>query len=347
MGADFCSNDYLSFATDPLLQRKIYARLDHVSSGATGSRLLRGHHDTSVKLERALAQFSDREEALFFTSGYQANMALLSAVLTPETSVFSDELNHASIIDGIRLSGCEKFIFKHNDLENLEALLSRSASKNKIVVVESLYSMKGDFSPLNEIATLCLENNAQLIVDEMHATGLYGAGMIQRHSLQNKTLATVHGAGKALGVSGAWVACDAVMKEYLVNFSRPFIYSTAPSPLLTEAVRVAVEHCQEVGAERAQVCLDKARDFVKQLKVFLVDDIISGEGPIVFINLKNSQVALEWSHALELRGFDVRAIREPTVPEQQAGLRIIIHANHASSDIKALVSAIRQMVIEC
>jgi 8-amino-7-oxononanoate synthase len=137
------------------------------------------------------------------------------------------------------------------------------------------------------------------------------------------------------------------MKDYMINFSRPFIYSTAPSPLLTVAVKTAVEHWSEVGEERAEVCLEKSREFVKELKKFLVDDMISGDGPIVFLNLKNSQVAMAWSESLQQRGFDVRAIRYPTVPEDQAGLRISIHASHAVADIKALVSAIRQMVIEC
>jgi len=347
-GADFCSNDYLSFASDPVLQKKIQTGLALASSGSTGSRLLRGHHDSNVALESSLAKFSDREESLFFPSGYQANLGLLTAVLNSQSLVFSDQLNHASIIDGIKLSGAAKKIFPHNDMAALEKLLQDNAKvAHKVVVVESLFSMKGDFAPLVEISDICLRHGAELIVDEMHATGLYGAGLSQRNNLQNKVLASVHGAGKALGVSGAWIACDAVMKDFLINFSRPFIYSTAPSPLVTTAVKIAIEHWNEVGEERALRCLEKAREFVKQIKTFLVDDMISGDGPIVYLNLKNSHVAMEWSSALQMHGFDVRAIRYPTVPEDDAGLRISIHASHASSDIKALTSAIRQMVIEC
>jgi len=347
-GADFCSNDYLSFATDAVLQKQIHSDLSGVASGSTGSRLLRGHHEDVVELERTLARFSDRETAVYFPSGYQANLALLSAVLGKNAVAFSDQRNHASIVDGIKLSGATKHIFAHNDVGALEKLLDENKSvANKYVVVESLYSMNGDFAPLKEISELCLKHDARLIVDEAHATGLYGAGLSQRHDLHTKTLATMHSAGKALGAAGAWLACDTMMKDYLINFSRPFIYSTAPSPLVMRALRSAITHWENVGAERAQLCLDKAREFVKQLKVFLIDDMISGEGPIIYLTLKNSLVALEWANTLQARGFDIRAIRYPTVPEEEAGIRISIHASHGPSDIKALVGAIRNMVIEC
>ncbi len=347
-GVDFCSNDYLSFASDPILQKRILKALTHVSLGSTGSRLLRGHHDTAVNLERLLAQWSGREEALFFSSGYQANLALLSAVLGKDSIVYSDELNHASLIDGIRLSGCQKRIFKHNDVADLEALILKDSSKaHKVLVVESLYSMRGDQAPLEELLKICTQHNVQMIVDELHATGVYGAGHTQRLGIQSQMLATVHGAGKALGVSGAWIACDSVTKDFLINFSRPFIYSTAPSPLLTEAVRGAVEYWQEIGEDRAEFCLEKSKDFKKMVKAFMRDEAVLGDGPITFLQLNESLLALNWSHALQMRGFDVRAIRYPTVPENLAGLRIIVHANQADADIKSLTSAIRQLVTEC
>lgn len=347
-GADFCSNDYLGFARDAILQKKIHESLAGIESGSTGSRLLRGHSELSARLERRLAQFSEREEALFFPSGYQANLGVFSSLLTKDSLVFSDEYNHASIIDGIKLSGAEKKIFKHNSVEHLQFLLKENEKAGeKFIVIESLYSMRGDMAPLKTIVDLSLQYGAQLIIDETHATGVYGAGLSQRQDLHRHALVTVHSAGKAMGVSGAWVACDALIKEFMINFSRPFIYSTAPSPLVLQSILTSLEHWDIFGPVRSLECIDKAKDFVKQLKVFLVDDMILGDGPIVFLELKSNQVALSWANTLQSQGFDVRAIRYPTVPEHQAGLRISIHATHGPADLRSLVTAIRQLVTEC
>lgn len=349
MGVDFCSNDYLSFVADPILQKNIYENLKSVPSGSTSSRLIRGHQPWIVNLEDKLAVWSSREAALFFPSGYQANLAAMTTLLGEETIVFSDEHNHASLVDGIRLSKSQKEIFAHNSLPSLEAQfrLHEGSEKTKIVVVESLYSMQGDQSPLKDLAALCQRYNAQLVVDEAHATGVYGAGLVQRQNLQSQVLMTIHCAGKSLGVSGAWLACDAILKEYFVNFCRPFIYSTAPSPLIASAVMTSLEYWEGVGADRADVCLEKANHLKEQLSVFLASDVLKGEGPILFINLRENLEALSWAQYMQSYGFDVRAIRYPTVPENQAGLRISMHASQSPEDIKAFVRAIKQRVLEC
>ncbi len=346
-GIDFCSNDYLSFVTDPILQKSIYQNLLSVPSGSTSSRLIRGQHSHLTDLETKLAQWSSREAAVFFSSGYQANLAAMTALLDEESLVLSDESNHASIVDGIRLSKCEKVIFKHNDLADLEQKLTVKTKKNKIVVIESLYSMRGDRAPLKQISELCQKSNALLVVDEAHATGLFGAGLVQLQDLQSQVLLTIHCAGKSLGVGGAWIACDALTKEYLVNFSRPLIYSTAPSPLLASALLSSLEYWDNVGAERAQLCLQKAQDFKQRLQQFVNAESLSGDGPILYFQLGESLEALHWAQYLQSSGYDVRAIRSPTVPQGQAGLRISLHAAQAPDDIKGLIRALRDRVLAC
>lgn len=347
-GVDFCSNDYLGFSTDIILKKNILNAIKEVESGSTGSRLLRGNTSWICKLEEELAVFSGAEESLFFPSGYQANLGLLSALLDKNAVVFSDEFNHASIIDGIRLSGAEKKIFSHNSVEDLATHLQSVPLKTrKVVVIESIYSMKGDHAPLKEIFELCLQHRAELIVDETHATGIYKAGLAQRLGIQGQLLATVHSGGKALGVGGAWIATSAMVKDYIINFSRPFIYSTAPSPLLSEALRMSIQHWTAVGEERAFTAKEKARDFHKDLEKFMSEESLSGEGLIQYLNVGQSALAIEWSERLREQSFDVRAIRYPTVPEGQAGLRISIHADHSPADLKSLVSSLRRLVLEC
>lgn len=346
-GVDLCSNDYLGFATDPALKKNIITAIEDVNAGSTGSRLLRGNSSWICKLEEELAVWSGTEEALFFPSGYQANLGLLSAVLDKNATVFSDERNHASIIDGIRLSGASKHIFSHNSVRDLEAKLVSVNSPRKVVVIESIYSMKGDHAPLKEIHEVCMRMSAELIVDETHATGVYQAGMVKSLGLQQQTLATIHSGGKALGVGGAWIATSTMVKDFIINFSRPFIYSTAPSPLLAEALRASVAYWQDVGNERAFIAKEKARDLKKDLEKFMSEDALTGEGLILYLKVQQSGLAIEWSERLREQGLDVRAIRYPTVPEGEAGLRVSIHANHSPANLKQLVSGLRRLVLEC
>ena len=347
-GIDFCSNDYLSFVSDVILQKKIYENLRSISSGSTSSRLIRGHQSEIERLEYELAKWSSKEAAIFFPSGYQANLAVLSTLLDETTLVFSDEFNHASIVDGIRLSKSAKIIFSHNNLLDLEQkLLAHKTHKNKIVVVESLYSMGGDRCPLKDLVSLCQKLGAQLIVDEAHATGVFGAGLVQRQSLESQVLLTVHCAGKALGVSGAWVACDQILKDYFINFSRPFIYSTAPSPLVISALSTSLNYWQSIGSERAELCLQKSFELKTQLAQFLDAQIIKGEGPILFIELGENLEALSWAQYLQSCELDVRAIRYPTVANNKAGLRISMHANQSPENIKKIVRAFKEKVLSC
>lgn len=339
-GEDFSSNDYLGFATDARLQARVQKSIEATPSGSTGSRLLRGHSRWAEELENKLAEFSQREAALFLPSGYQANLALLAAVLTPDFIVYSDELNHASIIDGIKLSGCEKKIFKHNDLADLRRCLSEGTSKKyKVIVVERIYSMSGDHSPLEALIELAHEFSAQLIVDEAHSTGVE-LPLAQVYSDSSVILATMHSAGKALGVSGAWIACDQELKKYLIQFSRPFIYSTAPSPLVMRALVASIEYHQEIAEARVAALKEKIQFFKEEVNFRIPSLPLLGEGPIFFIVLGASQKSLEVAAKLQSRGFDIRAIRYPTVQEHQAGLRISIHANQSEISIRNMIQSL-------
>lgn len=348
-GHDFCSNDYLGFAQDLVLQKRIQENLAGITSGSAGSRLLRGNLPLFTELENKLAAFSEREAAIFFPSGYQANIGLLSAILDAETMVFSDEFNHASLIDGIRLSSAQKQIFKHNSMEDLEKKLQLHPLGKKVIVVESVYSMTGDKAPLQDLVDLAEEHGTQIIVDEAHATGMYGAGLIQKMDLQRYVLATVHSGAKALGVAGSWVACDSSLKDYLVNFSRPFIYSTAPSPLVTAALLTSLNYWQDVGRDRAELCLDKAKNFSEVLSEMIkgAEFTLSGESQILFLTLHSSAKALAWSEELQAEGFDIRAIRYPTVPEDQAGLRISLQATHSDALLDQLLLIFKNLVLAC
>ena len=217
------------------VKKRIHAYEGEVS-GSKSSRLLAGQSPLFLEVEEMLASFTKAEEAIFFPSGYQANLALLSSLLLPQDLVLSDEFNHASIIDGIRLSKGEKKIFSHNNVRELEKLLEthKNEYENIFIVCESLYSMEGTLSPLREMANLASSYGAHLIVDESHSTGLFapdGTGLVNELGIRDQIFCTLHTGGKALGVSGAWMSGGKNLKEYLANFSRGFIYSTAPSPL--------------------------------------------------------------------------------------------------------------------
>ena len=344
-GADFSSNDYLGFAEDPALRERINLRDAPV--GAAGSRLLRGHLELFEEVEQMLADFTGSQAALIFQSGYQANVGLLSALLRPGDTVFSDQNNHASIIDGIRLSGAEKEIYRHGDLEHLSELLKDSHQNSnhlKVIVTESLFGMDGDIAPLAELADLAEKSGALLIVDEAHATGLWGtfeahrgAGLVQAMGLSKKVFATIHPAGKALGVGGAWVCGSSLLKDYLINFCRAFIFSTAPSPWLALLLKNSVEYWKQVGQERAIRVLARSADLSKK---WGLDGGV--KGPILPVILGSNERAIRVARNLQAKGLDVRAIRPPTVPQGTARLRVTLHWRNSDEEIKILTQAVLQ-----
>jgi 8-amino-7-oxononanoate synthase len=352
-GADLSSNDYLGFAADPGLAARARAALEGVPCGAGASRLLRGDLELHHECEAVLARFAGRDAALLFPSGYQANLALLSSLLRPGDTVFSDALNHASIIDGIRLGRGSKVIYPHADASALDLLLARHPPRpggSRFVITESLFSMDGDRAPLAALAAAAARHGAHLIVDEAHATGLYGggAGLARAAGIGERVFASVHTGGKALGSAGAWVAGDHRLKEYLVNCARPFIFTTAVIPALAVLLRAAVEFWAGHGPERAAEVLARAgalRGWLREAGVDLPSAAIP-DGPILPIVLGANEAALRAAARLQESGFDVRAVRPPTVPEGTARLRVTVTWNADRETLRRFATALGGVLAE-
>lgn len=343
-GVDFCSNDYLGFSQDEVLRKNFLQRLQHFPIGAAGSRLLRGNHAIYEETEALLADFVKREVALLFPSGYQANLALLSALLKEGDYVFSDEFNHASIIDGIRLTKATRTIFPHRDYQYLEDQLKTQHTKPglKIIVSESLFSMEGTLANVKDLALLAEKYNALLIIDEAHSTGVFGASLIASLGLTEKVFATIHTGGKALGVSGAWIAGNALLKKYLINVARPFLFTTAPISALALLLQEAIKHYQQVGSERAAAIFTRVNK-IRQLLAAFINDSVSG--PIVPIIIGENFAATKVAAALQQRAWDVRAIRPPTVPIGTARLRLTIKWSNSEQQIEELVRDIKREIL--
>ncbi len=255
-GIDFCSNDYLGLAEHPALKEAVLHAVEASARvGGTASRLLSGQTEGWRRVEEEFARFAATESALFFTSGYAANLGLLSSIVGPDDVVYSDVLNHASLIDGMRLSGARKVIYPHLDLSALEDSLRQDdgAPWRRIIVTESVFSMNGDVAPLREMAAMAEKFGAAMIVDEAHATGVQGQGgrgLAAENGILPHVLATIHTCGKALASAGAFVCGPAVMKDYLINHARTFIFSTALPPYFAEQISAAVKLASGMEDER-------------------------------------------------------------------------------------------------
>ena len=329
-GIDFVSNDYLSLSAHPEIQKTLISALDKgLALSSKASRLLGGTSLWHIQTEKALKLFINRPAVLSFSSGYQANLGIIPA-LAKNRVIFSDELNHASLIDGIRLSRRPCHIFRHNDLNHLKSLMKKQKGP-KLIITESLFSMTGDFCPLEDLSQLAIEQKALLFVDEAHSTGLFGKNLGGRVSrLKKKShIVTVHTGGKALASSGAFVGSSLLIKNYLINNCRSFIYTTAPPPILM-AQWLAVLQVLKKESFRADKLKKKALWLKKEL--FLKET----ESPILFIILKNAGTALKVAQKLRKKGFFIQAIRAPTVPKDKQGLRISLHYEHTKKQLSAL-----------
>ena len=343
-GIDLSSNDYLGLATHPRLAARLAEAVEQDGCGSTGSRLLRGHRERFAAIEQRFAAFKGTERSLYFSSGYLANLAVLATLPEAGDVIYSDERNHASIIDGIRLSRAARVIVPHGDVGALERRLAgHDAAGQRFVVIESLFSMDGDIAPLADYAAVCRRYGALLLVDEAHAVGIYGpggSGLVRDCGVDDDVLVSINTAGKALGVAGAFVAGPAWAVDYLQQRARPFVFSTAPPPALAAALDAALD-VLAAEPERRETLRARVRFLRARLeRAGLARD--AGASQIVPIVVGANEAAVALAAGLQRRGFDVRAIRPPTVPAGTARLRIAVNAQLAEDDLERFVAALGQ-----
>ncbi|HEX7872160.1 MAG TPA: 8-amino-7-oxononanoate synthase [Sphingobium sp.] len=339
-GVDFASNDYLGLSRDPVIAAAIAAAAARgVPAGSGGSRLLRGNAPEHEALEEQAARFFGAEAALFFASGFSANAALLATLPQPGDLIVADDLIHASVHEGMRLTRAAHVLARHNDAGAVEdAIIQWRAGGGKgtpWIAVESVYSMDGDIAPLADLLAIADRHEGVLVVDEAHGTGVFGPGGrgLAAPFEGRDNVIVLHTCGKAMGVEGALVTGPAVVKDYLVNKARGFIFSTSPSPLMAVAVGAAIDRMEAADDLRAAL-----RDLYAHAGRVLCEPLglAAPISPILPIILGTDKRAMAVAAQLQAAGFDIRGIRPPTVPAGTARLRLTLTLNASSSDIDAL-----------
>lgn len=337
-GVDFSSNDYLGFSRHPALAAAVRGALGRVPVGSGGSRLLRGHHPEHEALEREAAGFLGSEAALYFNSGFDANLALLSSLPSRRDAVVLDERVHASAKEGARAGFARKLSARHNDLQSFEdaTLRARRAGAREVfLVVESYYGMDADRAPLEGLLDLSRRHDAMLVVDEAHAVGALGPrGRGLAAGLPQGRLIRMAACGKALGCSGALVAAPRPVVEYLVNAARPFLYSTAASPLIAAAVRRALALVDEEPERRERLAALAARARARLPA--------AGEGHLLPVLAGTEAEALRLASLLQARGLDARAVRPPTVPAGASRLRVSLSCERTEAELDLLADALEE-----
>lgn len=338
---DFCSNDYLGIARNRLL-RQATTLSDHLASGSGGSRLLAGNYALLEETEQFIASFHNAEAALIFNSGYDANLGLFSCVPQRGDTILFDNLSHASIRDGIRLSFAQSFSFAHNDVSDLESKLCK-AQGTIFVVTESVFSMDGDSCPLAAMVKICEQYQAHLIIDEAHATGVIGSkgeGLVQKLGLEKSVFARIHTFGKACGVHGAAILGSGLLKDYLVNFARPFIYTTALPPQSAAHILASYRLFPQMVPERAHLATLISR--FSQLADGL--ETLPSTTPIQAVIIPGNSRVREVAAVLQQNRLDVRPVLYPTVPAGKERLRIVLHSFNTQEELDFLLNCLKNSV---
>ena len=347
---DFSSNDYIGFSKSESIFKQTHHYLlenEIIQNGATGSRLISGNHDAYQNTEIFIAQFHDVESALIFNSGYDANVGFFSAIPQRNDVILYDELSHASIRDGISMSNAKSYKFNHNDFEDLERLILKFPNTNIYIVTETVFSMDGDSPNLEELVILSEKHNCYLVVDEAHTLGVFGEngeGLIQYLNLHNRIFARIMTFGKGLGCHGAVVLGSVELKEYLVNFARSFIYTTGLSPHSVITILTAY-HYLEIEKEiieklRQNIVLFNQQKNLLGLKPMFVRSKSAIQSAIVPGNENVKRIAKQ----LQDKGFDVKPILSPTVPEGQERLRFCIHSYNSEEEINEVLGLLRDFI---
>jgi len=346
----FCSNDYLGLAADPRVIEALREGVLRYGAGSGASHLISGHSVAHAQLEARLADMQAphliQPRALFFSTGYMANLAVLTALAGKDADIFSEALNHASLIDGARLSRARVTIYTRDDLAALDRLLAASTASTKLVVTDSVFSMEGAIAPLPELLALCERHQAWLVVDDAHGFGVLGeqgAGVLQHFGLRSPQLVYVGTLGKAAGVAGAFVAAHATVIEWLVQRARTYIYTTATPPAIAHALLTSLDIIAGAdGAERRRTLRGHIEQWrhAMQLKRWR---LLPSETPIQSILIGANQPTLDAGASLRALGLWVAAIRPPTVSKDTARLRITLSAAHESAQIAHLANTICEM----
>ena len=351
----FCSNDYLGLAAHPKIQQALVAGVQKYGSGGGASHLISGHSEAHAELEARLARmqspFIEQAGALYFSSGYMANLAMLSALaaLEPEqTDIFSESLNHASLIDGTRLARCKVQVYPQADIAALEAALQHSSAGTKIVVTDSVFSMDGIIAPLRELLALCERHDAWLLVDDAHGFGVLGAtgaGVLEQLNLKSLNLVYMGTLGKAAGVSGAFVAAHASIIEWLIQKARPYIFTTAAPPALAHALLASLDIIEgSEGAQRRAHLQSLTAQFQRAVGTQIgALQLMPSPTQIQPLLVGENRRAMQYAAQLYERGIWVPAIRPPTVPPGTARLRVSISAAHSAVQIETLVQALHDV----
>ncbi len=340
----FCSNDYLGLANHPRINAAAIAAVQRFGVGAGASPMVTGHNALHQRLEEKLAAFAGLPRALLFPSGYQANIGAVTALVGRSDAVFSDKLNHASLIDGARLSRAEVTRYAHGSVASLARALAASDAKVKLVATDSVFSMDGDIAPLPEILALCERHDAWLLVDDAHGLGVLGAGgrgALEHFGLASPRIVYVGTLGKAAGVAGAFVAGAEEIVETVLQRARTYIFSTAAPAMLAAAVEESLDVMREEAWRRAHLA-----ELIAALKDGLAGSaarLAPSSTPVQPLIVGANAAALALAEFLRERGILVPAIRPPTVPEGTARLRISLSAAHSIDDVRQLVQALRAM----
>lgn len=339
---DFAGNDYLGLAGDPRLAEAQAKGARRLGAGARASHLVSGHLDVHEALEQRLAALTGRPAALLFSTGYMANLGALQALCDPDTRVFQDRLNHASLLDGARLADARSRRFHHGDLADLERLLARAPNDGRrLVVSDGVFSMDGDVADIAGLAATCARHEAWLMVDDAHGLGVLGEagdGCAGRAHGVDEVPVLVGTLGKALGSAGAFVAGSQALVEHLIQFARPYVYTTAQPPGVATATLKALD-LLEAEPERRTRLASLIRRF-RHEATLLGLPLAASTTPIQPLVLGDCQRVMEWAARLAERGILVGAIREPTVPRGQSRLRITLSAAHTDADLEALLEGL-------
>lgn len=341
---DFCSNDYLGLANHVEVSASLQRAVSDYGVGSTGSHLISGHHAEHVQLEEALADFTGREAALTFSTGYMANMGVLDALskLVPSMAIYSDELNHASLIDGCRLSKATVHRYPHTDVTYLQ---QNNPGKEHLVVTDGLFSMDGDIAPLPDLANYAASNSGWLVVDDAHGLGVLGengGGCCEHFGLSQNDVPVLIGTfGKAFGTTGAFVAGSRDLMDYLVQRARTYIYTTAQPPALAAATRVALHllRTEQWRREHLQQLIQQFKQGANRLGL----QLLPSNTPIQPLLLGSAADTMAWSHALQRKGMHVIGIRPPTVPAGTGRLRITLSAKHSAAEVDQLLTALQEV----